>query len=119
MQYTPEMIDDSEFKNLANQALDKIEDALEHLFETTDFDVDLERQGGVLNIKFPNKSVVVINLQTPLHELWLAAKEGGYHFRWVGNKNNPKWVDTKTEEDFYEAVSRHITTQGEIAFKVS
>jgi CyaY protein len=107
-----EKITDSEFKNIAGQALDFIEAELEHLFETSDFDVDLERQASVLNIAFPNKTVIVINLQTPLHELWVAAKEGGFHFKWSGTKSQPLWIDTKTGEEFYKAVSRYISNQG-------
>ena len=113
-----EKITDSEFKNIAGQALDFIEAELEHLFETSDFDVDLERQASVLNIAFPNKTVIVINLQTPLHELWVAAKEGGFHFKWAGTKDQPLWLDTKTSEEFYSAVSRYISTQGAINFVV-
>jgi CyaY protein len=113
-----EKITDSEFKNLASNALDLIEQELERLFETTDFDVDLERQASVLSMTFPNKTVIVINLQTPLHELWVAAKEGGFHFKWVGSKEHPQWVDTKTGEEFFQAVSRYISTQGAIDFKL-
>ena len=116
---TFEKISDSEFKQFAGNALDVIEQELERLFETTDFDVDLERQASVLSITFPNKSVIVVNLQTPLHELWVAAKEGGFHFKWVGTKSNPKWIDTKSSEEFFVAVSRYISTQGAINFKVS
>ena len=116
---TFEKITDSEFKQFAGNALDVIEQELERLFETTDFDVDLERQANVLSITFPNKTVIVINLQTPLHELWVAAKEGGFHFKWVGTKAHPKWIDTKSSEEFFVAVSRYISTQGSIAFKVS
>ena len=113
-----EKITDSEFKNLASMALDKIEGELERLFESTDFDVDLERQASVLSISFPNKTVIVINLQTPLHELWVAAKEGGFHFKWSGSRESPLWLDTKTGEEFFTAVSRYISTQGGVQFKV-
>lgn len=120
MQSSIEKIEDSEFKEIANLALDKVEQALEHLFETTDFDVDTERQGSnVLNIKFPNRTVIVINLQTPLHELWLAAKEGGFHFKWAGSRAQPLWLDTKTNEEFFGVVSRHISLQGNITFQIS
>jgi CyaY protein len=118
-QIPTEQITDTEFKSFANQALDTIENELERLFETSDFDVDLNRQGGVLEISFPNNTVIVINLQTPLHELWVAAKEGGFHFKWVGSKEMPQWNDTKTGEDFFSAVSRYISTQGGVAFGVN
>jgi len=114
-----EKLTDTEFKELAGRALDLIENELERLFETSDFDVDINRQGGVLEIAFPNKTVIVINLQTPLHELWLAAKEGGFHFKWAGSKARPQWLDTKSSEDFFVAVSRYIESQGGIAFHVT
>lgn len=114
-----EKITDSEFKNLATQALDMIENELDRLFESTDFDVDLERQANVLAIAFPNKTVIVVNLQAPLQELWVAAQEGGFHFKWAGTKIKPLWLDTKTGEEFFVAVSKYISTQGNVPFKVS
>lgn len=115
MQIEIETIDDSQFKELAAAAFDRIEDALEKAFDENDLDVDIERQGSsVLNIKFPNKTVVVVNMQTPLHELWVAAKEGGFHYRWAGTVAKPCWLDTKTHEEFYSALSRFISYQGGI-----
>ena len=119
MTITPiEKITDSEFKELAGHALDQVETELERLFDSSDFDVDLARQASVLNIAFPNKTVIVINLQTPLHEIWVAAKEGGFHFKWAGTKAQPLWLDTKTGEEFNVAVARYISTQGGIIFSL-
>ncbi|MEI7532381.1 MAG: iron donor protein CyaY [Betaproteobacteria bacterium] len=119
MQIPIEKIDDTRFKEQANRVFDLIENELERIFEEDDFDVDVERQGSsVLNIKFSNHSVIVLNLQTPLHEIWLATKAGGFHFRWAGNINAPLWLDTKTDEDFLKVVSEHISKQGGIQFKV-
>ena len=113
MQTNIEKIDDSQFKELGGIAFDIIENALEKAFEEQDLDVDVERQGSsVLNIKFPNNTVIVVNLQTPLHELWIAAKEGGFHYRWAGTHNEPRWLDTRSGEEFYVALSRFVSTQG-------
>jgi CyaY protein len=110
-----EKIDDSQFRELAGRAFLDIENALEEAFEKRDLDVDVERQGSsVLNIKFPNHTVIVVNMQAPLHELWVAAKEGGFHYRWSGTLANPKWLDTKTQEELYAALSRFISKQGGI-----
>lgn len=115
-----EKIDDSQFKELAGEVFLNIENALEEAFEKQDLDVDVERQGSsVLNIKFPNRTVVVVNMQTPLHELWVAAKEGGFHYRWSGTLSKPLWLDTKTGEEFYEALSRFVTNQGGITLRIS
>jgi CyaY protein len=115
-----EKIDDSQFRELAGKVFLNIENALEEAFEKQDLDVDVERQGSsVLNIKFPNHTVIVVNMQTPLHELWVAAKEGGFHYRWSGTLAKPMWLDTKTQEELYEALSRFVTKQGGIALHIS
>jgi CyaY protein len=119
MQIEIETIDDSQFKELAAAAFDRIEDALEKAFDENDLDVDIERQGSsVLNIKFPNKTVIVVNMQTPLHELWVAAKEGGFHYRWAGSRAKPNWLDTKTQEEFYAALTRFISNQGGVSLVI-
>jgi CyaY protein len=55
----------------------------------------------------PDRSKVVVNMQPPLHEVWLASRAGGFHFQWGGSA----WVDTKTghtfESVFNEQVSLH------------
>lgn len=115
-----EKIDDSQFRELAGKVFLNIENALEDAFEKQDLDVDVERQGSsVLNIKFPNQTVIVVNMQTPLHELWVAAKEGGFHYSWSGTLAKPMWLDTKTQEELYEALSRFITKQGGIALRIT
>ena len=119
MQIEIETIDDSQFKELAAAAFDRIEDALEKAFDENDLDVDIERQGSsVLNIKFPNKTVIVVNMQTPLHELWVAAKEGGFHYRWAGTEAQPSWVDTKSGAELFTELSRMATAQAQTPLSI-
>jgi iron donor protein CyaY len=42
-----------------------------------------QRTGGLLELSFPNGSKIIVNTQPPLHEVWLAARGGGFHYRWV------------------------------------
>lgn len=119
MQKEIEKIDDSQFKDQVQIVFDVIEHALEKAFDEHDLDVDVERQGSsVINIKFPNKTVIVVNMQTPLHELWVAAKEGGFHYRWSGTMKAPLWLDTKTQEEFYATLSRFISLQGGLKLEI-
>ena len=79
-QLNVEKIDDKQFHRLGGQVLQSIELALEAADEELDLDLDIERQGGnVINIRFRDRSVIVVNTQPPLHEIWVAAKSGGYH----------------------------------------
>jgi len=43
-----------------------------------------------------------VNLQKPLHEVWLAAKSGGHHYKF----KDGTWQDTKGEGEFFENLSR-------------
>jgi CyaY protein len=107
-----EAIDDKQFHQQGSQLLHSIELALEAADEELDLDLDLERQGGnVINIRFRDKSVIVINTQPPLHEIWVAAKSGGYHYRWAGTMNQPLWLDTKTGRELLSDLSQFATAQ--------
>ena len=71
-----------------------------------------ERQGSnVINIRFRDKSVIVINTQPPLHEIWVAAKSGGYHYRWAGTMAQPLWLDTKTGQELLSDLSQFASAQ--------
>lgn len=105
---------DLEFLNLAEALLKAVEAACDVLNDTTDADIDNQRIGGMITLTFSNKSQIIINLQKPLHEVWLAAKSGGYHFRYDGTK----WTDTKVlTRDFFTQLSGDAAAQGTVQFK--
>ena len=107
-----EKIDDKQFHRLGGQGLQSIELALEAADEELDLDLDIERQGGnVINIRFRDRSVIVVNTQPPLHEIWVAAKSGGYHYRWSGTQTQPLWLDTKTGRELMSDLSEFASTQ--------
>ncbi|QWD18136.1 iron donor protein CyaY [Polynucleobacter paneuropaeus] len=107
-----EKIDDKQFYQLGGQVLQSIELALEAADEALDLDLDIERQGGnVINIRFRDRSVIVVNTQPPLHEIWVAAKSGGYHYRWSGTQTQPLWLDTKTGRELMSDLSEFASAQ--------
>jgi CyaY protein len=61
----------------------------------------------MITITFRNKSQIIINLQKPLHEIWLAAKSGGYHYKFEGRQ----WLDTKGQGEFFANLSRQASEQ--------
>ncbi len=71
-------------------------------------DIDSARTGGLLELSFPNGSKIIVNTQPPLQEVWLAAKAGGFHYRWVAGR----WCDTRDGSEFIAALSQHASTQG-------
>ncbi|MBU3576704.1 iron donor protein CyaY [Polynucleobacter sp. UK-Kesae-W10] len=107
-----ETIDDKQFFQLGSNVLHSIEVALEAADDELDLDLDVERQGGnVINIRFRDKSVIVVNTQPPLHEIWVAAKSGGYHYRWAGTVAQPLWLDTKTGKELLSDLSEFASAQ--------
>jgi CyaY protein len=81
-------MDDKEFNSLADVTLARIEAAL----EASEADIDFElAAGGVLEIEFDNGSKIIVNRHAIAREIWVAAKAGGFHFRWDGES----WLDTR------------------------
>ena len=115
-----ETIDDKQFYQLGSNLLHSIEVAFEAADEALDLDLDVERQGGnVINIRFKDKSVIVVNTQPPLHEIWVAARSGGYHYRWAGTMAKPLWLDTKTGKELLSDLSAFATTQAGAEIKIA
>ena len=98
---------DPEFLDHAEQLLKAVELACDDMNDNSDADIDNQRVGGMITLVFSNHSQIIINLQKPLHEVWLAAKSGGYHFRFDGIK----WMDTKGQGEFFECLSRFASQQ--------
>lgn len=115
-----ETIDDKQFYQLGSNLLQSIEMALEAADDSLDLDLDIERQGGnVINVRFKDKSVIVVNTQPPLHEIWVAAKSGGYHYRWAGTVANPLWLDTKTGKELLSDLTEFASAQAGQSVKIS
>ena len=98
---------DLEFMDHAEQLLLAVERSCDRINDTTDADVDAQRSGGMVTLTFPNRSQIVINLQKSLHEVWMAARSGGYHYRFDGSA----WQDTKGGGDFFAQLRSDATAQ--------
>ena len=114
-----ETLSDAGFYAIAEKTLKAIEISLEEAFQETDLDLDISRQGGnVVNIQFEDKSVIVVNTQSPLQEIWVAAKEGGFHYKWSGTLSEPLWLDTKTGAELFSELSRLASQQAKTTLVV-
>lgn len=98
------MMNDTEFESLAGQALARVEAALEQC--GLDADVEL-KEGGVLEIEFADGTKMVINRHAAAREIWVAARAGGFHFRWDG----AAWRDTREGSELFAALSKLVTAQ--------
>ncbi len=105
-------LEESEFKELIDDMLIQIEDAIDEL----DSDIDYESSDGILTIILENRTQIIINRQTAALQLWLAAKSGGFHFDYINkpDANNSlfnKWQDDRSGELFLDALNRCLTEQ--------
>lgn len=98
---------DLDFMELAEQLLLAVEQGCDRINDETDCDLDSQRSGGMVTIVFANGSQIIVNLQKPLREVWLAARSGGYHYRHDGSC----WRDTKTGSEFFADLSRSASEQ--------
>jgi len=106
---------DPEFMDLAERVLKAVEAACDRINDSTQADIDNQRTGGMITLMFGNRSQIVINLQKPLHEIWLAAKCGGFHYRFDGKQ----WTDTKGQGEFFASLSRYASEQSCLALTFS
>ncbi len=102
---------DSEFMDQAERALKAVEASCDRINDQGAADIDNQRSGGMVTLVFANRSQIVINLQKPLHEIWLAAKRGGFHYRFDGKQ----WQDTKGQGEFFASLSGYASEQAGVA----
>ena len=98
---------DSQYLDRADALLKLVESNCDRINEESDADVDNQRVGGMVTLTFSNRSQIVINQQKPLHEIWLAVRAGGFHYRWLDGL----WQDTKGQGEFFSVLSANATTQ--------
>jgi CyaY protein len=100
---------ETEFLDLAESTLDRIETCFDELNDQDVVDVECKRSGNVLEIEFiANGSKIIVNSQAPLKEMWVAARAGGYHYKRVGEE----WRNTRDDSELFTALSDLATQQG-------
>lgn len=98
---------DPEFMDRAETLLRQIEACCDRINDESSADIDNQRVGGMVTLSFINGSQIIVNLQKPLHEVWMAARSGGFHYRFDGGA----WMDTKGQGEFFASLSRYASEQ--------
>jgi len=98
---------DADYHAKTQALLDGLEVLLDRWLDEDVVDIDTHRTGGLLELSLPGGSKIVINTQPPLQEIWLAARGGGFHFRYCDGR----WLDTKTSDEFHAVLSEHASLQ--------
>ena len=90
-------MDEREYHQKVDAALAKIEARLEEA------DIDFElAAGGILEIDLDDGGKIIVNKQAAVQEIWVAARSGGFHYRWDGTA----WIDTRSGEELHTVMAR-------------
>jgi CyaY protein len=99
------MMNESDFNQLAEDTMTAIEDAI----DDCGVDIDYDSAGGILTLEFGNASQIIINKQTPLSQLWVAARSGGFHFDYDAEQQC--WRLKGGGEELFSCLSRYCSEQ--------
>lgn len=67
---------------------------------------DADRAGNVLTVEFDSGEQLVINIQNPTQQVWLASRPtGGYHF---SCGEDGRWIDSSGRE-FWQVLAEAAT----------
>jgi len=101
-----------------NQQVDETLLAIEEAIDAAGADIDYENSGGVLTLIIEaNGSQIIINRQTPLRQLWLACRSGGYHFDW--STEQQAWLLDSDATPFDEMLNRALIDQDGAALELT
>jgi CyaY protein len=85
-----------------DKEVERIFDVVIDTIDATDSDCDCAQAEATLTLTWPDGSTIVLSRNAAHQELWMAAREGGFHFRHDGSG----WVDTRSGEALAETLSR-------------
>ncbi|MGB0361273.1 MAG: iron donor protein CyaY, partial [Endozoicomonas sp.] len=83
---------ESQYTELLDGLMHTIEDAI----DDSGLDIDYEISAGIMTLTCPDSSKIILSRQTPLLQLWMAARSGGFHFDY--QKEQEKWLLGETGE---------------------
>lgn len=106
-------MDESEFNQRVDDILVQIEDAIEE----AGANIDYETAGGILTLSFEDDSKIIINRQTPVRQIWVAARQGGFHF--VYNDDADQWQLEGGEQELFTALSQYCSEQAGEPIEIS
>ncbi len=114
----PHPLTDTEYLQRAESLLSAVEASCDRINDTSDADIDNQRTGGMITLTFANRSQIIINLQKPLQEVWLATKAGGFHYKFDSASGN-LWLCTRQGTEFFSDLSEHASAQAGLALVFS
>lgn len=85
------------------QQVDEAFERLEEILDEAESDLDYETNGGMMTVSCENGSQIIFTRQPPMKQLWVATRDGGFHFDydssaqcWVRDSDNTRLADVLT-----------------------
>ena len=98
-------MNESTFNQMVDDVLERIEEAI----DDSGADIDYETAGGILTLTFENDSKIIINRQSPLKQIWVATKGGGFHYDY--DPASESWLNDNDKQELFDALSEHCSAQ--------
>ncbi len=97
------VMQEKEYEEQVDRLFFDIEDCADLL----DADLDIDSQGGMLTIGFPDGSSVILSRQVASQEVWVAARSGGYHLA----ATDGSWMCRQSGETLPDLLNRVFSEQ--------
>ena len=104
------MATDTAFIASADAVLAAVGAALDAALADADNDADWSLNDGILEIECADGSKLIVNRHVPNSEHWVAARNGGFHFR----ANAGGWRDTRSGDELSAKLAALLREQAEL-----
>lgn len=96
-------MDDRQFEEEAEEIFVRVEDRVDEL----ELDADIDVSGGIVTFTLVDGSQIILSRQVANHEIWVAARSGGFHLKRVDSG----WHCATTNEDLDDLLGRVFEEQ--------
>lgn len=100
-------MDESRFDRLADEALHRLEQALDPLADGDDF--DLENGGGILTLEFSDGAKFVVNSHRAARQIWVSALMHAAHCSY--DEGGKRWVDSYSGKELHALLGEALSTK--------
>lgn len=106
-------MDASSFEQIANETLENLLDSIE---EALGDQLDIDLEGGILNIELDAGGVYIINKHAPNKQIWMSSPvSGASHY---DLNDDGVWVSTRGEGALLDRLSEELKSQTGVAVKL-
>lgn len=98
-------LSEAQFNHKAMAAMERIEQAI----DASGADIDYETVSEILTLEFADGSKIIVNKQGAVKQLWVAAKSGGFHYRYDATRD--VWLNDQSGVELFKELSSLVSRQ--------